>query len=106
MSTTPPEDVAEELDALGTRAREIVCESRSALLDGKDPATLGAVVTDAESVIDDAIDLDKKLYERGLEEGYLLGTVLDSIVRTAEYGVNLAEAGLQATMRETTNEPA
>jgi phosphate uptake regulator len=100
MSTTPPEDVADELEVIGERARDIVQRSRSALLDGEDPSTLGAIVTDAEAVIEDANELDRELYERELEEGYLLGTVTDSIVRTTEYGVNLVEAGLQATMRE------
>lgn len=37
---------------------------------------------------------------RELADGYALTTVLDSITRTAEYGVNIAEAGLQATLRD------
>lgn len=103
IEETPPEDVTAELDALGQQARELVRSALSGLLEGEDPNKLGAVVADAETVLEDASALDRELYERELTDGYLLGTVVDSIVRTAEYGVNIAEASLQVAMREPTS---
>lgn len=100
IEDAPPEDVSSQLDELAESSRSIVRRARSGLLDGAEPSTLGTVVADAEAVTDDAAALDRELYERGLSEGYLLGSVLESVARTAEYGVNVAEAGLQAALRE------
>jgi len=97
--TTPPEDIAERLDELAGRSREVVRRAFSGTF-GDDGPDLGRVVSDGHALVDDAAAVDRELYERGLEGGYLLGTVLDSIVRTAEYGINVAEAGLRAGMRD------
>lgn len=96
----PPEEVATELSALGHQARDIVHRALTGLLEGDDPQLLGVVVADAETVVAEAEALDRDLYERGLTDGYLLGSVVDSIVRTAEYGVNIAEAGIRVAVRE------
>jgi len=101
----PPEDVGEELAALAERSRAIVRRAVSGLIEGEPPATLAAVVADADEVVADAADLDRRLYEQSLADGYLLSTVLDSVVRTAEYGVNVAEAGLRARLRAASEGP-
>lgn len=99
--TTPPADIAEELSSLGDRARSIVRLARTTLFDEDSGADdLGEIISEAEAVLDDIEELDRELYDREPEAGYLLGSVLDSIARTTEYGINVAEAGLQATMRD------
>jgi len=93
----PPDEVAERLLEFGDRARTVVREATNGLLDGS--TELGDVVGDAEPLLADIESFDQALYERGLEDGYLLGLVLDSVGRTVHYGVNVAEAGLQARYR-------
>jgi phosphate uptake regulator len=97
--STPPDEVAERFDALGERSRDLVTRSVEGLLEVED-ADLGGIIVDAENFVEDAEALDRELYEREAEDGYLFGTVLDSLVRTSEYGVNVAEAGLQVEMRD------
>ncbi len=99
--TPPPDGIAEGFDELSERSRELVRRSVTGLLEGKDTDELGSIVVDADALADEAEHLDRELYESGAEDGYLFGTVLDSIVRTSEYGVNVAEAGLQVAMRGT-----
>jgi len=97
LGAAPPEATADELAALSDRARDIVRRSLAGLLES--PAEAGAVVADAELLLEEIESMDADLYDQGLEDGYLLGLVLDSIERTVQYGVNIAEAGLQAKHR-------
>jgi phosphate uptake regulator len=94
----PPGDIAEEFETLGERSRSLVRRALAGLLDGDD-ADLAESVTDAETLRADLAGLDERLYGRGLPDGYLLGLVVDSLVRTTEYGLNIAEAGMQAQHR-------
>jgi phosphate uptake regulator len=98
-ASTPPDEVAERFDSLGERSRDLVERSVDGVLDVED-ADLGSIIVDSEAFVEDAEQLDRELYEREAEDGYLLGAVLDSLVRTSEYGVNVAEAGLQVEMRD------
>lgn len=95
-----PEDFADRFRDVGEESRSIVRRAIRETFDGRDTDRLGAIVTDADGVVAEVESLDRELYERSLPDGYLLGTVLDSIARTAEYGVNVAEAGLQASLRQ------
>jgi phosphate uptake regulator len=101
LDAIPPGSTADELLDLGERAREIVERSLSGLLDPR--STGGSVVADAESLLDEIESTDQELYRQGLDDGYLLGLVLDSVERTVEYGINIAEAGLQAEHRGRTS---
>lgn len=95
----PPESIAGKFGALGERSRDLVGRAVDGLLE-LDESLLGDVIVESEELSDEAEALDRELYEEGTEDGYLYGTVVDSIVRTSEYGVNVAEAGLQVTMRQ------
>jgi len=93
----PPETTAAELVSLAERARDIVRRSLSGMLD---PASeTGSVVAEAEALLTEIESTDEQLYDRELADGYLLGLVLDSVERTVQYGINVAEAGLQADHR-------
>ncbi|AUX08279.1 histidine kinase [Halalkaliarchaeum desulfuricum] len=64
-----------------------------------DHAELRSAAAAADAVVDDAGQFDRELHEFDPEQGYHFGIVLDSVSRTARYGANVAEAGLQAAMR-------
>jgi phosphate uptake regulator len=96
----PPDDIADELVELGNRSRGIVERAIDGLLDAEERP--GAVVAAAEQLLIEIETTDEQLYEVGVDDGYLLGLVLDSIERTVQYGVNVAEAGLQARHRGAT----
>lgn len=97
LEAVPPEHVAEEMEAYGSRARKIVSTSLSGLLNEEPDLT--DVIVDAEQLLSDIEGLDETLYDTALNDRYHQGVVLDSITRTTQYGVNIAEAGLQATYR-------
>jgi len=99
LAGPPPAEIGDELVAFGRRARTLVRQALSGLLD--DPEELGSVIADAEGLLEDIEAMDERLYREQLDDGYLLGLVLDSIERTTRYGVNVAEAGLQAQHRTT-----
>ena len=97
LAGPPPDDVSGDLVAFGSRARSVVQQSLSGLLD--ETGELGTVIADAEALLDDIEAMDEQLYGRQLDDGYLVGLVLDSIERTVQYGLNIAEAGLQVRHR-------
>ena len=89
---------ADRIRTLGKRSRDVVRTALSGLFEG-DHAELRSAAAAADAIVDDAEQLDRELYELDPEQGYHLGLVLDSVIRTARYGANVAEAGLQAAMR-------
>jgi phosphate uptake regulator len=93
----PPEGVSDALRTHGDDAREIVSDSIDGLV-GDGPAAT-TILSRTDDLLAAVETLDEDLYDRTLTDSYLLGVVLDSIVRTAEYGANVAEAGLQAQYR-------
>lgn len=93
------ESLAVRIRTLGKRSRDIVREALSGFFEG-DRTRLQSVVDDADAVLRGLAELDRELYELGPADGYPFGIVLDSLVRTTEYGVNVAEAGLRAEMRQ------
>ncbi len=95
----PPADVAESFVSLGSRSRELVSDATDGLLEPDDTA-LDGVVGEAERLREELTAFDERLYDRSLEDGYLLGLAVDSLVRTTEYGVNVAETGLRASYRQ------
>jgi phosphate transport system protein len=102
----PPSDpVAADLDRLATDARAAVERAFSEAIGECDPRALGAMVADAEELLEETRRLDRELYRRELADGYVLATVLDSITRTVEYGINVAEVGLRAALRNAPDRP-
>lgn len=95
----PSEAVAVDVDRLASEARTAVERAFAETVGECDPRALGATVADTDDLVEEIRRVDRALYERDLADGYVLATVLDSIRRTAEYGVNVAEAGLRAALR-------
>lgn len=100
LETAPDAEIAAEIEAHGEAARAIVADALDGLLPGEPETDLVAVIETAEDVLAEIEGLDERLYRSEVTEGYRLGVVLDSLVRTVEYGVNIAEAGLRAGYRE------
>ena len=97
VDAAPPEDIAEMLVAYGERSRDVLRDSLAGLLEADQD--LSAVVSESEELLSDIEALDETLYTTDVEDRYHHGVVLDSIERTVQYGVNIAEAGLQAKYR-------
>ena len=97
LDTAPPEDVAQAMETYGKRARNVISDSLAGLLDGHPELT--AVIVEAERLLSDIERLDETLYNTASDDRYHHGVVLDSVERTTQYGVNIAEAGLQARYR-------
>ncbi|MES3162251.1 MAG: PhoU domain-containing protein [Halorubrum sp.] len=105
IDTAPPAAVGDDLDAIAADARGVVRDALSATLNDRDPDRLCSILADGEAVVEAAKELDRELYARDLADGYALATVLDSLIRTAEYGRNIAEAGLRASLRTSIPDP-
>lgn len=99
VSSSPPSDIVTALSGYGERSRTLVRQALAGLLAENNLGELTAVVTEADALLADLADLDEQLYDRSLTDGYILGLVVDSLIRTTQYAVNIAEAGVQAAYR-------
>jgi len=97
LTETPPPETGQQLHGYSERARSILQRALAGLVDAE--TTYDAIVADADELLAEIEQTDERLYDDGITDGYLLGQVLDSIERTAQYGVNVAEAGVQASHR-------
>ena len=102
LDAEPPADLQSTLLDFGERSREVVRRSLAGLLEEPIASTskLSGVIADAEALLSEVSGVDAQLYDReDLEDGYLLGLVIDSLTRSTQYGVNIAEVGLQTRHR-------
>jgi phosphate uptake regulator len=91
-----------DLSSLAERSRDVVRQATSVLLGDADVATAYDTLEDCDDVTDDITTLDRTLYEDDATGGYHLTLVLDSLIRTAEYGGNVAETAIQSAARDGT----
>ncbi|WP_254829442.1 phosphate signaling complex PhoU family protein [Haloglomus salinum] len=95
---TVPEDAAAALEELHAAAVEVIETAMDALLeDDSDEAT--AMANDARRQIEDidaqAREVDALIRDLDPQQAQLLGLVVDSLTRAADYGGNVAETALQ-----------
>jgi phosphate uptake regulator len=96
-----PDAHADRLSALGTDVRDVVDDAADVVLEGCGAATAVDALERRDRVMDDLESLDRDLYDHeDPGEAYVLGLLLDSLRRTAEYGANVAELALQQVTRE------
>ncbi|WP_227374429.1 phosphate signaling complex PhoU family protein [Haladaptatus halobius] len=93
-----PEEVVESFEELHDDATEVIDKAMDALfLDESDEAT--ELANDARQSIlaidEHARTIDKLLREQDPQQAQLLGLVVDSLSRCADYGGNIAETALQ-----------
>lgn len=96
---TVSEELVTESTAIGESARQVVEDASGAVINGETPRMAHSALEDCEHVVQAARNLDRSLHDRPPKEAYVSTRVLDSIIRTAEYGGNIAEIGLRTSLR-------
>jgi phosphate uptake regulator len=98
---TVPATLAERIDSVASSARRVVDTAADVILADADiEAAHTALATQAE-LTTELRTLDRDLYTHDdPAEAYVVGLLLDSIRRTAEYGGNVADIAIQQVTRE------
>ncbi|MFT4946009.1 MAG: phosphate uptake regulator [Natronomonas sp.] len=98
---TVPADVGERIETLASRSRHVIDTAADVILaDGGFDSALDALA-ERDALRTESGDLDKELYaHEDPVEAYVVGLILDSIRRTAEYGANVAEIGIEQVARK------
>ena len=95
-----PERYADELSDLGTTTRSLIDNAADAILTDADIETANAALDKHGRLMDQLEELDRDLYDHDVpSEAYILGLLLDSLRRSAEYGVNVASIAIQQVTR-------
>ena len=97
-------DSIDELVSLAHQSREIVVDAASVLLGGGSVEQAYAAHTARDELVEAIDSLDRALHDSSAPDTYLLALALDSVRRTAEYGSNIAEAMIQASVRADTDD--
>jgi len=99
---TIPTDLETTVDGLANDARSVVDDAASVVLSDADLATAHGALGQRDALHEAVESLDRDLYAReDPVAAWIVGLVLDSIGRTAEYGANVAAMALQQRLRET-----
>jgi len=94
--------LADELGGLGADARTIVENATDVILADGDVSLAHEALTDCESFVERIEVLDRELYDSSAaSQAYVGSLLLDSLKRSARYGGNIAELGLQRHYRDT-----
>ena len=98
MESTPPENVVESLQDLRAAAAEVIDDATAALVaDDTDEATrlANGARERVQELDSDARSIDELLRELDPARAQMLGLIVDSLSRAADYGGNIAETALQ-----------
>lgn len=99
-------ETVERIRALGDEARQVVEAAADAVVDGDAADSAHEALDLRDSVTERAAAIDRALFETAPEGAYALTTVLESVVRTAEYGGNIAHVAIQSSLApECSNAP-
>ena len=96
-------DLMENFVSLADQSREIVTGAASVLLGSGSVEQAYTAFTEYDELLEAIDRLDRSLNDSSASEAYLLALVLDSVRRTAESGGNIAEAMVQASVRNQDN---
>lgn len=88
-----------ELVSLADQSRKVVVDAASVLLDGGSVEQAYTALHTRDELLEAIESLDRRLHNSSESDTYLFALVLDSVRRTAEYGGNIAEAMIQASIR-------
>lgn len=91
QSSGPDETLSDRLEAAAADAREVVTLALAGDID--------RAIATGNAVREEVATLDRTLYETDDPDAYLYGSVLESIQRTSEYGLNVTDATIEATSR-------
>jgi phosphate uptake regulator len=97
---TFPTTLAEDVRRLGERTRTVIDAASDLILTDAVLTDAAAVMNDRNALVEDIERFDRELYSHDTpEEAYVAGLVLDSLQRTAEYGANIAQTGIEQALR-------
>ena len=97
---TIPTDLAASLEEFGDTARTILDNASDVVLADADIEVAYDTIETRDDLLADIEDVDRELYDHAEPEAaYTTGLLLDSIRRTAHYGANVAEIGIQQVSR-------
>jgi len=100
-----PAQFVDTLDRCGKRARSIIERGATVVLSEGDIEMAHDVLGERDQLIKTIDAADRELYTHDNPEvAHVTGLLLDSIRRTAEYGANVAQIGIQQSLR--TDPPA
>lgn len=97
---TVPAHIEDDIETLASRSRRVIDTAADVVL--ADAGVEGALnaLTTRDELRTGIGELDEQLYEHeNTAEAYIVGLILDSIRRTAEYGANVAEIGVEQVAR-------
>lgn len=92
-------DIADELGSYADTSRNIVKEATGAVLGDESSASPHDTLDRRDETVRHIATLDQVLFERAPADAYAVTQVLDSLIRTAECGGNIAEVAVQAAQR-------
>jgi phosphate uptake regulator len=105
LDVTVPASYASELSRCGDEARGVVEDAASVVLEGAGIDGAVDALERRDHLIEDLDGFDRRLYDHDVPgEAYVLGLLVDSLRRTAEYGANVAEVALQEVTRKTVDD--
>lgn len=90
----------EEIETAAESAREIVRRASSTILGDADVEVAHDALDERDELTGRLQELERGLHEREVAESHLIALALESLVRTAEYGANVAETALQTAARD------
>lgn len=88
-------DFLTESRTIGGDTRQVVEEASAAIIEGESTMMAHSALDRREDVVQRARNLDRRLMETKPAEAYIVTSVLDSVIRTAECGGNIAELALR-----------
>lgn len=89
----------DELTSFANQSRDIVADAASVLLGSGSVEQAHDSFTARDELLEAIEPLDRTLHNSSASDTYHLAVVLESVRRTAEYGGNIAEAMIQASVR-------
>ncbi len=99
--TTVPASFADRIDELSASSRQVVDTAADVILADAGIEGAHTALSDRDTLIGDIENLDRELYTHDdPAEAHVVGLLLDSIRRTAQYGGNVAGIAVQQVVRD------
>ena len=97
---TVPDAFADRLESLAASSRQVVDDAADVILADAGIASAHSALTERDQLRAELKAFDRELYAHDDPgEAYVVGLLVDSIRRTAEYGANVAGIAIQQTAR-------
>ena len=93
------EELLPDVRSISAGTRQVVEDASDAVVNDTSTDVAHSALTRCEQVVQEARQLDQTLVERTPEDVYVLTRVLDSLIRIAKSGGNIAELRLQSSLR-------